>query len=126
MRVWDVLLPPWCRGDPRLFTLLHRHALESDYVTQHLAAWLDLVFGAKQTGKAAIEAVNVFHPAVSGNFSFSGPVSRVLWHRWRGSSSKLRSIHHISSIVKDHVLSYCRQSKRARILIFTYLEHYIF
>ncbi|XP_075530893.1 lysosomal-trafficking regulator mauve isoform X1 [Dermacentor variabilis] len=61
--VSDVLLPPWCRGDPRLFILIHRQALESDYVTEHLGHWIDLVFGYKQTGKAAEEAINVFHPA---------------------------------------------------------------
>ncbi|XP_022255691.1 lysosomal-trafficking regulator-like [Limulus polyphemus] len=62
-RVHDVCLPPWCRNDPRLFILVHRQALESDYVTENLHNWIDLVFGYKQTGKAAIEAVNMFHPA---------------------------------------------------------------
>nr|XP_037272079.1 LOW QUALITY PROTEIN: lysosomal-trafficking regulator-like [Rhipicephalus microplus] len=61
--VSDVQLPPWCRGDARLFVLIHRQALESDYVTEHLGHWIDLVFGYKQTGKAAEEAINVFHPA---------------------------------------------------------------
>ena len=63
--VSNVILPPWCKGNPRTFILVHRQALESDIVTQHLAGWIDLVFGYKQTGKAAIEAINVFHPAVS-------------------------------------------------------------
>ncbi|RWS15169.1 lysosomal-trafficking regulator-like protein [Dinothrombium tinctorium] len=59
----DVNLSNWCRNDPRLFILIHRQALESDYVTEHLNEWIDLVFGYKQSGKAAIEAINVFHPA---------------------------------------------------------------
>ena len=38
-------------------------ALESPHVRQNLCHWIDLVFGFKQTGKEAVEAVNVFHPA---------------------------------------------------------------
>lgn len=60
----DVILPPWCpNSDPRLFTLIHRQALESAYVSEHLNHWIDLIFGFKQTGRAAVEALNVFHPA---------------------------------------------------------------
>ncbi|XP_072533561.1 lysosomal-trafficking regulator isoform X2 [Salminus brasiliensis] len=62
-RVNHVNLPPWARNDPRLFILIHRQALESDQVSQTLCQWIDLVFGLKQKGKAAIHAINVFHPA---------------------------------------------------------------
>lgn len=57
----DVGLPAWAQDDPRLFIKLHREALESDYVSQHLHLWIDLVFGYKQRGKAAVEATNCFH-----------------------------------------------------------------
>ncbi|KAG2467234.1 LYST regulator, partial [Polypterus senegalus] len=62
-RVNHVNLPPWARNDPRLFILIHRQALESDQVSQTLCQWIDLVFGYKQKGKAAVNAINVFHPA---------------------------------------------------------------
>ncbi|KAF7710729.1 hypothetical protein HF521_009601 [Silurus meridionalis] len=62
-RVNHVNLPPWARNDPRLFVLIHRQALESEQVSQMLCQWIDLVFGLKQKGKAAIYAINVFHPA---------------------------------------------------------------
>ncbi|XP_070578950.1 lysosomal-trafficking regulator-like isoform X2 [Ptychodera flava] len=62
-KVDHVILPPWAKQNPRLFVLIHRQALESDYVSHHLHGWIDLVFGYKQKGKAAVEAINVFHPA---------------------------------------------------------------
>lgn len=64
-RVNHVNLPPWARNDPRLFILIHRQALESDHVSQTICHWIDLVFGYKQKGKASVQAINVFHPAVS-------------------------------------------------------------
>lgn len=60
----DVELPPWSHGDARRFVLIHRQALESAHARENLPLWIDLVFGYKQTGKAAVDAINVFHPAV--------------------------------------------------------------
>jgi hypothetical protein len=57
----DVILPPWAKNDPTEFIRRHREALESDYVSEHLNEWIDLVFGCKQQGKAAEEALNVFY-----------------------------------------------------------------
>jgi len=57
----NVQLPPWAKGDPKIFISKHREALESPYVSRHLHKWIDLVFGCKQRGEAAIESVNVFH-----------------------------------------------------------------
>ncbi|CAL5871223.1 uncharacterized protein PFLUO_LOCUS5471 [Penicillium psychrofluorescens] len=57
----SVELPPWAKGDPKIFIAKHREALESPYVSENLHHWIDLVFGSKQKGEAAVEAVNVFH-----------------------------------------------------------------
>ncbi|XP_058177691.1 WD repeat and FYVE domain-containing protein 3 [Anopheles ziemanni] len=57
----DVVLPPWAKNDPREFIRMHREALECDFVSRNLHLWIDLIFGYKQQGQAAIEAVNVFH-----------------------------------------------------------------
>ncbi|XP_041043517.1 lysosomal-trafficking regulator isoform X2 [Carcharodon carcharias] len=62
-RVNHVNLPPWARNDPRLYILIHRQALESDHISQTICNWIDLVFGNKQKGRAAVHAINVFHPA---------------------------------------------------------------
>lgn len=58
-RIHDVKLPPWAKQDPLLFILMNRQALESDYVSEHLPAWIDLIWGSKQRDP---ESVNVFHP----------------------------------------------------------------
>ncbi|OAA61622.1 beige/BEACH domain-containing protein [Niveomyces insectorum RCEF 264] len=57
----NVVLPPWAKGDPTIFIAKHREALESPHVSQHLHKWIDLVFGNKQRGDAAVESLNVFH-----------------------------------------------------------------
>jgi len=56
----DVQLPPWAHDSPEEFIRIHRLALESNYVSAHLHEWIDLIFGYKQTGQAAIDALNVF------------------------------------------------------------------
>ncbi|KAF2454179.1 hypothetical protein BDY21DRAFT_354308 [Lineolata rhizophorae] len=60
-RIDNVILPPWAKGDPKIFIAKNREALESPYVSKNLHRWIDLVFGFKQRGEAAIEATNVFH-----------------------------------------------------------------
>jgi len=59
--IGNVSLPPWAKDDPKIFIAKQREALESPYVSRNLHKWVDLVFGCKQKGEAAIEAVNVFH-----------------------------------------------------------------
>ncbi|XP_072180695.1 neurobeachin-like protein 1 [Diadema setosum] len=59
-RVEDVILPNWAKS-PEDFIYKHRQALESDYVSSHLHEWIDLIFGHKQKGPAAVEALNVFY-----------------------------------------------------------------
>ena len=58
-QVDDVELPPWAHNSAD-FIAKHRAALECDHVSSHLHEWIDLIFGCKQRGKGAQEALNVF------------------------------------------------------------------
>jgi hypothetical protein len=58
--VGDVALPPWAHSPEHLLQL-QRAALESPTVSRCLHQWVDLIFGAKQRGAAALEADNVFY-----------------------------------------------------------------
>ncbi|KAL9909105.1 neurobeachin-like protein 1 isoform 2-T2 [Glossina fuscipes fuscipes] len=59
-KVDDVILPSWATT-PEEFIAIHRRALESEYVSQNLHHWIDLIFGYKQKGPKAVEALNVFY-----------------------------------------------------------------
>ncbi|XP_049530577.1 neurobeachin-like protein 1 isoform X2 [Anopheles darlingi] len=59
-KVDDVVLPAWAKTAED-FIAIHRRALESEYVSQHLHHWIDLIFGYKQKGPKAVEALNVFY-----------------------------------------------------------------
>jgi len=57
----NVILPPWAKGSVYEFVRIHRLALESEYVSQNMNHWIDLIFGYKQRGPEAEAAHNVFH-----------------------------------------------------------------
>ena len=56
----EVALPPWAPTASD-FVVQHRRALDSDFVRLHLHQWVDLVWGCKQRGKAAVLSDNLFH-----------------------------------------------------------------
>lgn len=58
-KIGDVQLPPWAEG-PSDFINKLRNALESDYVSENLHHWIDLIFGYKQRGIEAEKVDNVF------------------------------------------------------------------
>lgn len=59
-RVDDVELPPWAKS-PKDFVKKSRQALESDYVSDRLHHWIDLIFGYQQRGEEALLADNLFY-----------------------------------------------------------------
>ena len=79
--VHNVTLPKWAKGDPKRFVRLNRQALESEYVSKNLHFWVDLVFGWKQRGEAAVEALNTFvHVTYEGEVdidAMTDPIQRL-------------------------------------------------
>ncbi|CAD8114000.1 unnamed protein product [Paramecium primaurelia] len=59
-KVGDVKLPKWA-SNAKEYLRLNRMALESEYVSNQLHHWIDLIFGYKQRGPNAVEAANIFH-----------------------------------------------------------------
>lgn len=59
-KLGNVGLPKWAHS-PEEFIRINREALESDYVSENLHHWIDLIFGYKQTGEEAVKAHNVFY-----------------------------------------------------------------
>jgi factor associated with neutral sphingomyelinase activation len=59
-RVNNIVLPPWAENE-KDFIYKNRLALESDYVSDNLHHWIDLIFGYKQRGVEAVKANNLFY-----------------------------------------------------------------
>ncbi|KAK4258011.1 hypothetical protein QN277_007524 [Acacia crassicarpa] len=57
----DLAVPSWAES-PEEFIKLHRDALESKRVSLQLHHWIDITFGYKMSGEAAIAAKNVMLP----------------------------------------------------------------
>ncbi|OMJ94211.1 hypothetical protein SteCoe_2697 [Stentor coeruleus] len=55
----DFEYPPWAKNSYD-FIRKHRKLLESQYVTEELHNWIDLIFGYKQTGRDAADNLNIF------------------------------------------------------------------
>lgn len=49
--------------------LIPNQALESEYVSRQLPAWIDLIWGCKQRD---LDALNVYHP-----YSYEGTIGRL-------------------------------------------------
>jgi hypothetical protein len=62
----EVILPPWSQAAMD-FIYVHRKALESDFVTNNLPNWIDLIWGFKQTGIESINSHNTYDPFLYEN-----------------------------------------------------------
>lgn len=56
----NVTLPKWSENAYD-FINKHKEALESEYISEHLNNWIDLIFGYKQRGEEAEKCVNIYY-----------------------------------------------------------------
>ncbi|GKT34705.1 hypothetical protein ADUPG1_008010, partial [Aduncisulcus paluster] len=91
----DVELPMWAHNSPVAFTRIMRQALESSFCSDELCSWIDLIFGFKQRGPAAHEAVNIFYPLtyaskrhIEGETNVEEKRSKMLQMRYFGLTPK--------------------------------------
>jgi hypothetical protein len=61
--VGDVMMPPWA-SDARELTYRLRRAMESQIVSRSIHEWIDLIWGVRRRGDAALERLNVFPQTV--------------------------------------------------------------
>ena len=60
-----VILPKWA-DNAQDFIQKNREALESEYVSQNIGGWIDLIFGCNARGERADRCDNLFHPLSYG------------------------------------------------------------
>jgi len=70
----DLAVPAWCEGSGGGFVEWHRGRLESEEVSVRLNEWIDVTFGHKLSGQAAIDAKNV--PLWTGHSGAAKGVSK--------------------------------------------------
>ena len=63
----NVALPEWSEQDPYRFVAEMRRRMESQYVSENVNHWIDLIYGYKQRGKDAVENMNIFYPLTYEN-----------------------------------------------------------
>lgn len=56
----SVILPKWAKS-PEEFIFRNREALESNFVSENINKWIDLIWGEKQKGEKAVNALNVYY-----------------------------------------------------------------
>lgn len=61
-RICNVDIPKWSNNNPYIFCKYLRKALENELVSQKINNWIDLIYGYKQKGPAALESMNIFFP----------------------------------------------------------------
>lgn len=70
----NVKLPDWGKT-PAKFVYKMRTHLESNETSKGIPSWIDLIFGYKSRGQAAIQAFNVFHPLTYGMHNYMESVA---------------------------------------------------
>ena len=72
-KVSEVNLPPWASSPQDFLSKMHE-ALESEYVSENLHHWIDLIFGYKQRGEQAVIADNCKNYVVFHHYTYEGGI----------------------------------------------------
>lgn len=60
IRVDAIKLPNWANQDPYYFTCMMKELFENKNTSDGIHKWIDLIFGFKQRGEAAIDSINLY------------------------------------------------------------------
>ncbi|KAH0860523.1 hypothetical protein HID58_088784, partial [Brassica napus] len=88
----DLAVPPWA-SSPEEFIRLHRDALESPHVSSRLHHWIDITFGYKMSGQAAITAKNYQGRLDAVSFFFRPHPVRLRFSREKEQSRNEQEMH---------------------------------
>ncbi|XP_076903267.1 protein GFS12-like [Bidens hawaiensis] len=119
----DLAVPSWA-SNPEEFIKLHRDALESYRVSCQIHHWIDIIFGHKMSGEAAIAAKNVMLPPSDSTSARSAGRRQLfsLPHPARWGVIKKSSQHDPDSVSETRVLHETSNLKALEKAA-TFIEH---
>eukprot|EP00826_Nyctotherus_ovalis_P011301 TRINITY_DN1294_c0_g2_i1.p1 TRINITY_DN1294_c0_g2~~TRINITY_DN1294_c0_g2_i1.p1 ORF type:complete len:403 (+),score=111.22 TRINITY_DN1294_c0_g2_i1:25-1209(+) len=121
VEVNDVVLPPWARKSSVRFVSSLMEMLESDYTSQNISKWIDLIFGYKQQGEEAEKAFNIFpqlsyrpEEALANTSGEQKEAFRMQAYHWGQTPVQRFTKKHPKRELKDSLLVYSIFDQSAR------------
>ncbi|KAM0042092.1 putative protein kinase CMGC-MAPK family transcription factor WD40-like family [Helianthus debilis subsp. tardiflorus] len=120
----DLAVPSWA-SNPEEFIKLHRDALESYRVSCQIHHWIDIIFGYKMSGEAAVAAKNVMLPPSEPTNARSAGRRQLfsLPHPARWGVIKKSSQHNPDSVIGETHVLHETSNLKALEKAATFIEH---